>query len=198
MSKPLAIAAASAVVIGLGTAGLFITFGPERSCGGRAIAGGAAAIGGPFELVNTAGETVTDKDVIDGPSLIYFGFTYCPDVCPIDNVRNLEVVDLLKERGIDVTPVFISIDPERDTPQVMAEYVEILDEGMIGLTGSQEQVAAASKAYRTYYRKNGEGEDYLMDHSTFSYLVDPSGFIDFFKRADSPERMAERIACYVA
>ncbi|MEM7439867.1 MAG: SCO family protein [Pseudomonadota bacterium] len=198
MSRMLAFAAASAVAIGLGTAGAFVLFGPERSCGGTAIAGGTAAIGGPFTLVDHTGTTVTDKDVLTGPSLIYFGFTYCPDVCPIDNVRNLEAVDLLKERGIDVKPVFISIDPERDTPEVMADYIEIMDDSMVGLTGSPEQVAAASKAYRTYYRKNGEGEDYLMDHSTFSYLVDASGFIDFFKRSDTPEQMADRIACYVA
>ncbi|MBC6443527.1 MAG: SCO family protein [Rhodobacteraceae bacterium] len=197
MSRTLAYIAVSVVVFGLGAAGAFVAFAPEQSCGRPAIAGNTAAIGGPFTLVDHTGTTVTDKDVIDGPTLVYFGFTYCPDVCPVDNVRNLEAADLLKDRGLDVTPVFISIDPERDTPEAMADFVEILGENMIGLTGSAEQVAAAAKAYRAYYRKNGTGTDYLVDHSTFTYLVNEAGFVEFFRRDASPEQVAERIACLV-
>lgn len=197
MSKYLAIAAASAVVLGLGTAGAFILFAPERDCRGSTIAGGASAIGGPFELVDHTGRTVTDKDVITGPTLIYFGFTYCPDVCPLDTARNLEAIDLLAEQGRTVTPVFISIDPERDTPEVMADYVDIMHPDMIGLTGSAAQVAEASKAYKTYYSKSGEDEYYLMNHSTFTYLVDENGFVDFFRRDETPAAMAERIGCHI-
>ena len=197
MSKPLAITAAAAVVVGLGAAGAFVFLGPERQCSGSAIAGGTAAIGGPFTLVDHTGQTVTDKDVLDGPSLVYFGFTYCPDVCPIDAARNAEAVDILKERGLDVTPVFISIDPNRDTPEVVAEYVDIMHPDMIGLTGTPEQVDAASQAYKTYYRKNGDGEDYLMDHSTFTYLMGADGFIDFFRRDIEADAMADRVACHI-
>ena len=135
----------------------------------------------------------------DRPSLIYFGYTFCPDVCPLDNARNAEAVDILEEKGLDVTPIFISIDPERDTPAVVRDFAENLHPKMIGLTGTQEQVQAASRAYKTYYKKqeNG-GEYYLMDHSTFTYLVDPKkGFLDFFKREDTPDQMAERVACYM-
>ena len=109
------------------------------SCRNTQVAGGADTIGGPFTLVNSAGETVTDQDVITKPSLIYFGYTFCPDVCPLDTVRNAEAVDLLKSQGHEVTPVFISIDPKRDTPEAVGAFAANLHEDMIGLTGSEEQ-----------------------------------------------------------
>ncbi|MCY4333528.1 MAG: SCO family protein [Litoreibacter sp.] len=165
-------------------------------CRQGAVAGGD--IGGPFELVSGTGETVTDADVITEPSLIYFGYTYCPDVCPLDVYRNAEAVDALEQKGVAATPVFISIDPERDTPDVVAEFADIMHPKMIGLTGSPEQVKAASQAYRTFYRRHaGEGDDYLVDHSTFTYLVLPEhGFVDFFRRDALPDQMAETVACY--
>ncbi|NVK62859.1 MAG: SCO family protein [Rhodobacteraceae bacterium] len=168
-------------------------------CRSSAVAGGAGAIGGPFELVNAQGETVTDADVFTEPSLVYFGYTFCPDVCPFDVSRNAEAVDLLAERGISVTPVFISIDPERDTPEVVGDFAYNMHEKMIGLTGSPEQVQAASQAYRTYYKKQeSEDEFYLVDHSTFTYLVLPEqGFVEFFRRDVTPEDMAEKSACFI-
>jgi len=168
-------------------------------CRSSAVAGGAGAIGGPFELVNAQGETVTDADVFTEPSLVYFGYTFCPDVCPFDVSRNAEAVDLLAERGISVTPVFISIDPERDTPEVVGDFAYNMHEKMIGLTGSPEQVQAASQAYRTYYKKqDSEDEFYLVDHSTFTYLVLPEqGFVEFFRRDVTPEDMAEKSACFI-
>jgi protein SCO1/2 len=169
---------------------------PFADCRGGAVGGGA--IGGPFTLINTQGKTVTDKDVITKPSLVYFGYSFCPDVCPTDLARNAEATDILEERGFDVQPVFISIDPDRDTPEVVAEFTANLHPKMVGLTGTAEQVRAASNAYKTYYRKQeGDPEYYLMDHSVFTYLVLPSvGFVDFFKREDTPDAMAERVACY--
>lgn len=169
------------------------------SCRASAVAGGTS-IGGPFELVNTRGETVTDKDVITKPSIVYFGYTFCPDVCPVDAARNAEAVDLLDEQGRDVTPVFISIDPKRDTPEVLADFTYNMHEKMIGLTGSPEQVKAASQAYKTYYKAHDDGEDeyYLVDHTTFSYLVLPEhGFVEFFRRETTPEDMAQRIGCFI-
>ena len=143
-------------------------------CRASTVAGGAGALGGPFELVNAQGETVTDGDVITEPSILYFGYTFCPDVCPLDVNRNVLAVDVLEEKGMSVTPVFISIDPKRDTPEVVGDFAENMHERMIGLTGSPEQVKAASKAYRTYYRaQEGDEDYYLVDHSTFSYLVLP-------------------------
>ncbi len=168
-------------------------------CRSTQVAGGTEQIGGPFTLVNSAGETVTDKDVITKPSLIYFGYTFCPDVCPLDTARNAEAIDVLRENGYDVTPIFISVDPQRDTPEVVGDFAANLHEDMIGLTGSEEQVRAASQAYRTYYRRQpGDDEYYLVDHSTFSYLVMPEdGFVEFFRRELSPEAVAERTSCFL-
>ena len=116
-------------------------------CKNSAVAGGDD-LGGPFELINTNGQTVTDKDIITEPSLVYFGYTYCPDVCPMDVSRNAAAVDVLADRGLSVTPVFISIDPKRDTPKVVGEFVSYMHPKMVGLTGTPDQVKAASDAYR--------------------------------------------------
>jgi protein SCO1/2 len=161
------------------------------------VAGGD--IGGPFTLVNTSGQTVTDAEVLTKPSLVYFGYTFCPDVCPFDMARNVEAVDLLAARGLDVTPVFISIDPERDTPEALADYAANMHPGLVALTGSAEQVKTASQAYKTYYRKQpSEDEFYLVDHSTFTYLMLPgTGFVDFFRREITSDQMAESVACFL-
>jgi len=168
-------------------------------CRASSVAGGTDAIGGPFELVNAKGETVTDADVITEPSILYFGYTFCPDVCPLDTARNAEAVDVLNERGYSTTPVFISIDPKRDTPDVVGDFAYNLHEKMIGLTGSPEQVKAASQAYKTYYKaQEGDEDYYLVDHTTMSYLVLPEhGFVDFFRRDVTPEQMADRVACFI-
>ena len=163
------------------------------------VAGGASSIGGPFELVSETGETVTDKDVITEPTLLYFGYTFCPDVCPLDTARNAEVAEILEQRGIMVQPAMISIDPARDTPEVLAEFTDYLHPRMIGLTGSAQQVKAASSAYRTYYKKQeAEDEYYLVDHSTFTYLVLPEhGFVEYFRRDVEPDAMAKRVSCFI-
>lgn len=197
--------AAVAAIAGLLAATWWYSFGRGTDdvfaeCRSSSIAGGVGSIGGPFALVNGKGETVTDADVLTKPSLVYFGYTFCPDVCPLDNARNAEAMDLLIEQGKDVQGVFISIDPERDGPQEVADFAANMHENMIGLTGSLEQVAAASRAYKTYYRKQDDGDPdyYLVDHSTFTYLVLPEvGFVEFFKRDDSAEDMANRTACFI-
>ena len=166
------------------------------SCGAGAVAGD---LGGPFTLVSGDGETMTSAEVITEPTLIYFGYTYCPDVCPLDVDRNAAAIEILEERGQSVTPVFITIDPARDTPEVVRDFAEAMHPRMIGLTGSKEQVAVASKAYRTYYKAHPpvDGE-YRVDHSAFSYLVTPKqGFVEFFRRELTPEQMADKIGCLV-
>ena len=204
MVKYVALIASAAMAALLAGVGISIWLGksPDSAfaqCGGAAVAGGMGAIGGPFELVNSEGETVTDATVITEPSLVYFGYTFCPDVCPLDTARNAEAVDLLTDAGSSVTPVFISIDPDRDTPEVVGDFAYNLHEKMIGLTGSPEQVKAASQAYKTYYRKHeGDPDYYLVDHSTFTYLVLPDhGVVDFFRREASAEDMAARTQCFV-
>ncbi len=165
----------------------------------RASQAAGGAIGGPFELVDETGRTVTDADVITGPTLIYFGYTFCPDVCPLDVMRNAQAVTILDEQGLDVTPVFISIDPERDTVEVVRDFTDNFHDRMLGLTGSPEQVRAASQAYRTYYSKqDGDDEYYLVDHTTMSYLVFPEhGFVEFYRRDVTPEQMAQSLKCFV-
>ncbi|WP_108259240.1 SCO family protein [Mangrovicoccus ximenensis] len=214
MSPRLAVLlAGTALVAVLGaTAGYVLlgSGGDDRfaQCRETQVAGGLGAVGGPFELVNAAGETVTDRDVFTQPSLVYFGYTFCPDVCPLDNQRNAEAAYILEEEmGIEVTPVFISVDPARDTPEVVGTFAANFHERMIGLTGSPEQVKAASQAYKTYYRLHEDREDnpyYLVDHSTFTYLVLPGeGVVEFFRHPDFAKGtslagdVAERTACFV-
>ena len=197
MNKILAI---SAVVVAIGFVAISYVMGLNGDSDDKnsAVAGGNE-LGGPFELVNAEGQTVTDTDVITEPSVLYFGYTFCPDVCPLDVARNASAIDVLEERGMSVTPVFISIDPARDTPEVVGEFAENMHPKMIGLTGSPEQVKAASEAYRTYYKAHDTSDEfYLVDHSTFSYLVMPGeGFVDFFRRDVTPEQMADKIGCFI-
>lgn len=199
MSKLYAGTAALALAAIIGGTALYTTLSRPPSCGGNAVAGGSAAIGGPFELMAPDGSLVTEADVIDRPALVYFGYTFCPDVCPFDVARNVLAVDILDEQGIDVRPVFISIDPERDTPDVMGQYAEDMHPKMMALTGSADQVKTAAQAYKAYYAKgSGEGEFYLMDHSTFTYLMLPdTGLATYFGRDTTPEQMAEQAACLI-
>ena len=207
MQRMIQITAILLVCVGLLVSVLFATgVGPFSDdedqfadCRTSAVAGGSAAIGGPFELVDHKGRAVTEQDVIVEPSLIYFGYTFCPDVCPFDTVRNAEAVDLLAAQGLSATPIFISIDPERDTPEALDAYVENIHHKMVGLTGTEEQVKAASKAYRTYYKlHNDDLEYYIVDHSTQTYLMLPDhGFVEFFNRNTSAEKIAETAACFI-
>ena len=195
---PIAAIAAAVLVGGSWLATRDVNPDQFAQCRASAVAGGTA-IGGPFELVNAKGETVTDKDVITEPTMIYFGYTFCPDVCPLDVSRNAEATDFLAEGGQSMTPLFISIDPNRDTPEVVGDFAFNMHEKMIGLTGSPEQVRAASQAYRTYYKAHpADDEYYLVDHSTFSYLVLPEhGFVEFFRREVGAEDMAQTVVCFI-
>jgi protein SCO1 len=201
MTRLYASLAAAAVAALLGASTWYVLFNrPDDAfaqCRQGQVAGGD--IGGPFTLVNTAGQTVTDAEVLTKPTLVYFGYTFCPDVCPFDMARNVEAVDILEDRGLDVTPVFISIDPERDTPEALADYASNMHPKLIALTGTDEQVKTASEAYKTFYRRQpSEDEFYLMDHSTFTYLMLPgTGFVDFFRREVTSDQMAEGVACFI-
>ena len=194
---------ASVAMIGL-LAGLWYmtTGGVEDAlaqCRRGQVAGGTDTIGVPFTLIDHTGHTVTDTDVITGPTLLYFGYTFCPDVCPADTARNAIAVDLLAEAGHQVTPAMISIDPDRDTAEVMADYVFNLHERMIGLTGTPEQVKEAARGYFVYFKKqDGDPEYYLMDHSVLTYLAFPElGVVEYFGRDVTPEAMAESTACFI-
>ena len=198
MRQVLAIAAGTGLVALLGGT-LALTLWPIGSppCATGALGGGA--IGGPFTLVDETGTTVTEAEVIDRPTLIYFGYTFCPDVCPIDNARNAAAVDILAERGHDVKPVFITVDPARDSVAVVNDYTENFHPALLGLTGSPEQVAAAARAYRVVYALGDEDpEFYLVSHSVFTYYMTPEdGFVGFFGREDPPEAVADAVACHL-
>ena len=197
MSRTLVIIAAGGVAALIGGT-LAATMREAPSCAGGAIAGGT--FGGPFELVDETGRTVTDQDVITEPTIIYFGYTFCPDVCPIDSARNATAVDILDERGISAPPIFITIDPERDTVEIVRDYSDNFHPKMIGLTGNDAQIREAARAYRVVFsRADDDPEYYLMNHSVFSYLVTPEdGFVDFFRRETGPEEIADRVACHVS
>lgn len=201
MTRIIAPVAAAATAVFLGGAWYLTQNNSDdqfAQCRASAVAGGAS-IGGSFELLNAKAETVTDVDVITEPTIVYFGYTFCPDVCPLDMARNAEAVDVLATGGQSMTPLFITIDPNRDTPEVVGDFAFNMHEKMIGLTGSPEQVKAASQAYRTYYNAHpAEDEFYLVDHSTFSYLVLPEhGFVEFFRRDVTAEAMAETAGCFI-
>lgn len=200
MSKLYAGIAALFLAAIIGGTALYTSLRTPPQCGGNAIAGGSAAIGGAFELVAPDGTNVTESQVIDRPALVYFGYTFCPDVCPLDVARNALAVDLLEEQGIDVRPVFITIDPERDTPDVLADYVANMHPKMLALTGSADQIRTAAQAYKIYYAKgSGEGEFYLMDHSTFTYLMLPrTGLATYFSRDATSEDIVDQTSCLIA
>lgn len=158
---------------------------------------GEALIGGPFELVDQDGKPV-DESILEGQlNLVYFGYTFCPDFCPTELANMAEAKKRFQAKGQDVRIVFISIDPERDTAEVMKEYVPYFDEDAIGLTGTPEQVKAAARAYKVYYAKADDADfpdGYAMDHSTFVYAMDADGrFITYFTAATDPDLIVETV-----
>ena len=139
---------------------------------------GRPSVGGPFELIDGDGRTVTERDFRGRHMLIYFGFTFCPDVCPTTLFSASQALDGIGPAlASKVRLVFVSIDPERDTPEVVKDYAAHFHPGTVGLTGTPEQVAAAARAFRIYYRKADPEEDgsYLVDHSSILFLMDGEG-----------------------
>lgn len=160
---------------------------------------GIASIGGPFTLTDHKGTQKTQSDFRGKYMLIYFGYTFCPDVCPTALQVMTQAMDRLKpETQKKITPVFITIDPARDTVKQLNAYVDNFHPQMVGLTGTDEQIAAVARAYRVYYGRarddNQETTDYLMDHSSIVFLMNPDGdYITHFTHATPPEKMAEKL-----
>jgi len=158
-----------------------------------------AAIGGPFTLTDQNGKQVTDMDFRGKYMLIYFGYTFCPDVCPTSLTDISSALDLLGDGAGKIVPVFISVDPARDTPPHLKEYATYFHPRLVALTGTPAQVAAVAKAYRVYFAKakqegSDDPDDYLMDHSSVTYLMGPDGvFKAHFSHGTDPETMATRI-----
>ena len=153
-------------------------------------------IGGPFTLTDHFGKTVTDQDFHGKFLIVYFGYTFCPDVCPTGLQTVAETLDLLDpEQMKRVTPLFISVDPERDTPELMKEYVSNFHDNMIGLSGTREQIDAVAAGYRARYKKVETGDEfYLIDHTALLYVMDADGKYRFhMPHVAEPDRFAERL-----
>ena len=193
---------AGAVVIGIGAGVAYLALQPGNGAGGGGgskwlVNSAGADIGGPFTLTTHEGERVTAEEVIDGPTLIYFGYTWCPDVCPVDTQNMIDAVNRLEERGIEVDPVFITVDPARDDVQALSDYVEAFHPRMVGLTGSMESIRSAAEAYKVYFssqKSEPDEEDYLVDHTAFTYLMTPDGLAAMFRNATPPDVMADEVA----
>jgi protein SCO1/2 len=160
---------------------------------------GAAAIGGPFSLTDQNGRTVTDKDLRGHPFLVFFGFTHCPDVCPTSLFEISEVLGKLGPDAQKVSALFVTIDPERDTPAAMKDYLSSFNPRVVGLTGDPAAIAAVAKEYRVYVKKvpldNG---DYTMDHTALVYLMDKDGrFVTPFNLKRTPEDAAADLRRYL-
>ena len=178
-----------AAFLALVAAGLWIVMTPSRS--------GSALIGGPFQLETADGKTVTDADMKGTPFLVYFGYTHCPDVCPTTLAQISDVLAKMPDKPIRV--LFVTVDPERDTPALMADYVGSFDHRIVGLSGTKEEVTRVEKAYRVYARKAPTKDgDYTMDHSSIVYLMDARGaFVEAFNLDRPPEASAKELAGYL-
>jgi protein SCO1/2 len=153
-------------------------------------------IGGPFALIDQTGRRRTDADFRGKLLLVYFGFTYCPDVCPTDLQDIGLALDKLGAAGEAVQPLFITVDPERDTVEHLRDYVALFHPRMIALTGDAAAIHKAAAAYRAYYAKvpNERGDDYTVDHSAFIYVIGADGaYLGFLPPGTTPERIAEAI-----
>ncbi|KAI9821490.1 MAG: Cu-binding protein [Thelocarpon impressellum] len=192
----------------LSGAGLIVYFRYEKArierqrIAAAAKGAGAPKVGGPFSLVDHDGRPFTDADLRGRFALVYFGFTHCPDICPEELDKMAAMVDRVTARcGDAMTPVFITCDPARDTPDVVKRYLAEFHPALIGLTGTWEQVKAACKAYRVYFSTPPDvkpGQDYLVDHSIYFYLMDPQGdFVEAIGRQHSAEQAATIISRHV-
>jgi cytochrome oxidase Cu insertion factor (SCO1/SenC/PrrC family) len=155
-------------------------------------------VGGPFELTDHTGKTRTERDFRGKLMLVYFGFTYCPDICPADLQAIGLAIDKLGADGDSVQPLFITVDPERDTAAHLAEYVPMFHPRLIGLTGSADAIRKAADAYKVYYAKVDPGKEdpgyYTVDHTAYIYLMDREGnYLGFFPPGTSADRMVEII-----
>ena len=160
---------------------------------GRVVTTGQADVGGPFRLTGQDGKSVTDQDFRGRYMLIYFGYSFCPDVCPTTLAVMAQALEKLGDRSQRITPILITIDPERDTPKVLEDYVKAFGPSFVGLTGSADEIKAVEKKYRVYaVKKPLEGGNYGMDHSSVIYLMGPDGkLVSFYDEAISPDDLAK-------
>lgn len=163
---------------------------------GGSLATGPALVGGPFTLTDQDGRRVSEKDFLGRHMLVFFGYTYCPDICPTELQVMSAAIDSLGQEADRITPVFVTVDPERDTVEVVKAYVENFSPRLVGLTGTPEEIARIAKAYRVHYAKAGNtaSEDYLVDHSSIMYLMGPDGsFVKHFSYTTDALKLAAEL-----
>ena len=157
-------------------------------------------LGGPIELTDQNGSFFSLEDQDTRLSLVYFGYSYCPDICPYDLERNAYVKDIMDEEQLEINLIFITLDPSRDTADRLKDFSEYIHDSMIALTGSHDEIETLKKEYGVFGKSNkidNEDQSYLVDHSTFSYLVNEDGqVLTFFNRRETPEKIAEKIKCF--
>ena len=181
------------IVLGIAAALAAFTYWRAETVG----AGGAGLVGGPFALEAADGKIVTDKDFLGAPYLVYFGYAHCPDICPTELAAMAAVFAKLPDKPIK--GLFITVDPERDTPAIMADYVSSFDSRIIGLSGTPAQIADAERAFRVYARKGDVKPDgsYSMDHTSIVYLMDAKGgFVEAFNLDRPADEAAKELAGY--
>ncbi len=168
-------------------------FGGSADGGGKVM--GQALVGGPFSLLDTNGRRVTEKDFLGRPMLVFFGFTFCPDICPSGLQVIAAALDQLGPKGERIVPVFVTIDPERDGPEQLKSYLASFHPRLVGLSGTVAEITDVAKKYRVYFKKvkdEKSSADYTMDHSTIMYLMDAKGqFVAHFSHATSADKLAE-------
>ena len=183
MHRKVIIVALAAAVLTIGIA--VVRIGANLQHGNAAAA--LPGISGHFLLTTPAGRAVTDRSFPGRWLLVYFGYTFCPDACPTALNALATALDELGPLGAEVQPIFITVDPERDTPQLVADYVRAFDPRIVGLSGTPEQIAAAAKEFRVYHKvRSLEGGDYAIDHSSFIYVIDPQGQVVELLTGDVP------------
>jgi protein SCO1/2 len=185
------------LVMVLGIAGLLAYVGPTflNVAPPPVKSTGEALIGGPFTLVDGTGSTVTEKHFSGKYMLVFFGFTHCPDICPTSLLITKNALEHIGKKVENIVPVFITVDPERDTADVVGRYVKNFGPRFVGLTGTAEQIKKAADAYKVFYQKvedKGSGLGYVMDHSGFLYLMGPDGkYIAHFPHTITEQALAE-------
>lgn len=194
--KTLLLALLVGLAAGVMSAVLLVTL-PDQTGAVKTESTGKALIGGPFSLVEASGKRVTEKDFTGRPMLVYFGFTNCADVCPAGLQVIAAALDRMGDKAKDITPIFITVDPERDTPELLGKYVKSFHPGIVALSGSAEDIAAVTKAYRVYAKKVPDEErpgQYNVDHSSFMYLMNGRGeFVKHFPHSVDAAKLAEEL-----
>ena len=198
MSKIILSVAAFITLMAFGTTAWILTerLMEPKTVSGEGVVVAPAGIGGPFKLTSDAGKTVTEKAFAGKYALVYFGYSFCPDVCPTALQHIASGLDKLGDDAKKVVPVFVSVDPDRDTPDQLAQYVDLFHPEMVGLTGSADEIKKVAKKFRVYYalHKDKDPDNYPVDHSSFTYLMGPDWkLVAVFRHDATPANIADAL-----